>query len=362
MHARALDHAVRSWSDRTMRRPALALARSCCSHPPRHPRQGRGHVLQLGDPEPGRPPHRLHADHLRHPPARGAGRPDHGPGGRPDLPLHLRRRRRGGRAVGRHLPAQHDPRAALSEPRRGSSSTGASRPRSAVMSRCAADLGRDADVARRVPRAPGVRVGRLTRGRARDRRGHHPHVVGGRRPDAGERGRDRAAPRRRRDRGIRRAALRRARADAPRARGPRGDGGLSEAASGKPAIAAVTSWSRARAFQAHDVRGSRRGDGAGRRVRASALAPQRLSDLVRDPAAPRRRARPRRAPDHRRVPEVPDRPPRRRRSFRQRGMLLVEEPWPPCRGRGPTPSRNRSPSRTEPEPEPLPEPGRPRDG
>ena len=58
-----------------------------------------------------------------------------------------------------------------------------------------ADLGRDADVLV-VARAPGMCFGRVARGGSRDRRGHDSHMVGGRRPRAGERGRDLVAPRR----------------------------------------------------------------------------------------------------------------------------------------------------------------------
>ena len=76
----------------------------------------RGHLLQLGHPEPGRPPHRLHTDHLRHSPDRAAGRADHGPRRRADLPVHIRQCRRGGGPVGQHLHEEHDPGAALSEP------------------------------------------------------------------------------------------------------------------------------------------------------------------------------------------------------------------------------------------------------
>ena len=78
--------------------------------------QGRGHLLQLGDPDPGGSPHRLHADHVRHPSGRRARQADHRAGRREDPPLHLRQCRRGGRPVGRHLHAQHDPPAALPEP------------------------------------------------------------------------------------------------------------------------------------------------------------------------------------------------------------------------------------------------------
>ena len=51
------------------------------------------------------------------------------------------------------------------------------------------------------------------------------------------------------------------------------NGGLSEAASGNLAIAAVTSWSRARALPSDDVRGPGRRGGAKRRVRARVVAP-----------------------------------------------------------------------------------------
>ena len=50
---------------RLMRCPALVIAAFSCSRQPQRPHAGRGHVLQLGHPEPSRPPDRLHADDVR---------------------------------------------------------------------------------------------------------------------------------------------------------------------------------------------------------------------------------------------------------------------------------------------------------
>ena len=151
-------------------------------------RAGRGHVLQLAHPEPGRPPDRLYADHDGHSPARAATRADQGPGRREDVPLRVRQRRRGGRPLGRRLPAEHDPHATVPEP-------AGDLPRPPTHRRRAAPRGGARGSrprcrrAGRGTRAPGVRLRRVARGGARDRRGQDSNVVGGRRADAGERGR-----------------------------------------------------------------------------------------------------------------------------------------------------------------------------
>ncbi len=104
------------------------------------------------------------------------------------------------------------------------------------------------------------------------------------------------------------------------------DGGLGEAASGNPAIAAVTSWSRARAYQtttcAVPIGGKRPSDASVRNLSHPDAYPISFVTL-------------------RRLGEV--RPivaaflkyltsPRATASFRQRGMLLVGKPWPAVRG------------------------------
>ena len=167
-------------------------------------------------------------------------------GGR-TLPVHLRQCRRGGGPVGRHLHEEHDPGAALPEPagnlprppaqgRRASLRAGARGPRPRRRR------------AGRERRASRVCLGSVPCRRPRDRRGDDPHVVGGRRSDPGERGCDRVAPRRHRGRSLRGAPFR-AGCRLPHGARAASDGGLSEAASGNLAIAAVTSWSRARTFQ-----------------------------------------------------------------------------------------------------------------
>jgi hypothetical protein len=100
------------------------------------------------------------------------------------------------------------------------------------------------------------------------------------------------------------------------------DGGLGEAASGNLAIAAVTSWSRARAYQvttcAVPIGGKRLSDASVRKLSHPDAYPISFVTL-------------------RRLGEV--RPivaaflkyltsPRATTSFRQRGMLLAGKPWP----------------------------------
>ena len=72
-----------------------------------------------------------------------------------------------------------------------------------------------------------------------------------------------------------------------------------------------------------DVRGAGRRGGAERRVGPRAVASRRLSDLVRDAAAPRAHVRPIAAAFLKYLTG-----PARHASFRQRGMLLVKDRWP----------------------------------
>ncbi|HUH14317.1 MAG TPA: hypothetical protein VML35_00370 [Gaiellaceae bacterium] len=104
------------------------------------------------------------------------------------------------------------------------------------------------------------------------------------------------------------------------------DGGLAEAASGNLAIAAVTSWSRARAFQgttcAVPVGGAAPSDTSVRALSHPDAYPisfvtlQRLRDVRPIVAAFLQYLT----------------GPRATTSFRQRGMLLVKEPWPAVPG------------------------------
>ena len=104
------------------------------------------------------------------------------------------------------------------------------------------------------------------------------------------------------------------------------DGGLSEAASGNPAIAAVTSWSRARAFQgttcAVPVGGAAPTDASVRALTYGEAYPISFVTLRR-----LRQVRPIAAAFLRYITG-----PRAAASFRQRGMLLVKEPWPAVPG------------------------------
>ena len=143
----------REATDRPRRGPGRADARDrrADSRPCRSPDRaghgvratGRGRVLQLCHLEPGRPPHWLHADHVRHSPERGAGGADQGPGRRAHLPLRLRQCRRDSRPLGRS--AADDPHAALPEPEGGVPGPPAHRRERRYVG-VRADLGRDADV------------------------------------------------------------------------------------------------------------------------------------------------------------------------------------------------------------------------
>jgi hypothetical protein len=115
------------------------------------------------------------------------------------------------------------------------------------------------------------------------------------------------------------------------ARLPRGaraayDGGLSEAASGNLAVAAVTSWSRARAFQgttcAVPVGGRAPSDASVRALSYPGAYPISFVTLRR-----LRDVRPIAAAFLQYLTG-----PRATASFRQRGMLLVEEEWPAAPG------------------------------
>ena len=86
------------------------------------------------------------------------------------------------------------------------------------------------------------------------------------------------------------------------------DGGLSEAASGNQAIAAVTSWSRARSYGYSDVRRPGGRGGARLRLGSRAHAPRRLPDFVRDDEAPLHETEPAGPSDHDGVREVRGRP------------------------------------------------------
>ena len=100
------------------------------------------------------------------------------------------------------------------------------------------------------------------------------------------------------------------------------DGGLSEAASGNLAIAAVTSWSRARAFQgttcAVPVGGAAPSDASVRGLSHPDAYPISFVTLRR-----LRQVRPIVAAFLKYLTG-----PRAMTSFRQRGMLLVKEAWP----------------------------------
>jgi hypothetical protein len=108
----------------------------------------------------------------------------------------------------------------------------------------------------------------------------------------------------------------------PGARAAR-DGGLSEAASGNPAIAAVSSWSRARAFQgttcAVPVGGAAPSDASVRAMSHPDAYPISFVTLKR-----LRAVGPIAAAFLQYLTG-----PRATASFRQRGMLLVKQAWPP---------------------------------
>jgi hypothetical protein len=128
------------------------------------------------------------------------------------------------------------------------------------------------------------------------------------------------------------------------------DGGLSEAASGNLAIAAVTSWSRARAFQrttcAVPVAGAAPTDASVRALSHPDAYPIAFVTLRRL-STPRDRAVPRITAAFLKYLTGPQ----ATSSFRQRGMLLVKEAWPPMPGPQADPAPEPEPS---PEPEPAP--------
>jgi hypothetical protein len=104
------------------------------------------------------------------------------------------------------------------------------------------------------------------------------------------------------------------------------DGGLSEAASGDLAVAAVTSWSRARAYQVTTcpvpVGGAAPSDASVRALSHADAYPISFVTLRR-----LRKVRPIVAAFLQYLTG-----PRAATSFRQRGMLLVKEPWPAVPG------------------------------
>ena len=151
--------------------------------------------------------------------------------------------------------------------------------------RVRADLGRDADVLAVSQRASRVCLGGIPCSRPRDRRGDDPYVVGGRRSDPGERGRDRAAPRRQRSRSLRGAPISRRHPAAP------GGTGCAQRRPvrgriGQPRNRGRDELVASPCVPRDDMRGPGRRGGAKRRVRARAVAPRRLPDLVRDATAP----------------------------------------------------------------------------
>ena len=105
------------------------------------------------------------------------------------------------------------------------------------------------------------------------------------------------------------------------------DGGLSEAASGNLAIAAVTSWSRARAFQrttcAVPVGGTAPSDASVRALSHPDAYPISFVTLRRLGTARGHRVGPIAAAFVQYLTGA-----QATSSFRQRGMLLVKEPWP----------------------------------
>jgi hypothetical protein len=133
---------------------------------------------------------------------------------------------------------------------------------------------------------------------------------------------------RRAGQGIDRFVEPRFRADSRLPQGARAaaDGGLSEAASGNHAIAAVTSWSRARAFQtttcAVPVGGAAPSDASIRALSHPDAYPISFVTLRR-----LRDTRPIAAAFLKYLTG-----PRATTSFRQRGMLLVKEEWPTVSG------------------------------
>jgi hypothetical protein len=127
------------------------------------------------------------------------------------------------------------------------------------------------------------------------------------------------------------------------------DGGLSQAASGNLAIAAVTSWSRARAFQtttcAVAVGGAAPSDASVRALSHRDAYPISFVTLRRLSVSRDRAVKPITAAFVKYVKGT-----RATSSFRQRGMLLAKGDWPAVVGPRPDPP---------PEPEPLPAPPQP---
>ena len=177
----------------------------------------------------------------------GSGRADHRPRRRAEVQVHIRQCRRSRGPDSRHLHAEHDPGAALPEPagifldRRLKASE-----RRHV--RVRADLGRDADVLAVSSGHPACASG-VSRAAARGIAAGTIRTwsaAGVPTPASGD-----AIALRRAGSGVDRFVEPRFRAGIKLPQGARAayNGGLSEAASGNLAIAAVTSWSRARAFQ-----------------------------------------------------------------------------------------------------------------
>ena len=180
----------------------------------------RGHFLQLGHPEPSRPPDRLHATTFAIYPL-----------GQRVVPITVRVGGRTHRYIFGNAAAAVGPSADIYmrnmiRARRFASPQGIFLDRRLKAAerrhvRVRADIGRDADVLAVSERASRVCLGCVPCGSPRDRRGDHPYVVGGGGCDPGERGRDRAAPRRQRSRSLRRAPIPRRLPAAPRGKGPR---------------------------------------------------------------------------------------------------------------------------------------------
>lgn len=128
-------------------------------------------------------------------------------------------------------------------------------------------------------------------------------------------------------------------ADLPRGARAAGDGGLGEAASGNLAVAAVTSWSRARAYQsttcAVPIGGAAATDASVRALSYPNAYPITFVTL-------------RRLGTSRSIVAAFLKylsGPKATQSFRQRGMLLLSERWPDVPG-----------ARAQPQPDPQPQP------
>jgi hypothetical protein len=131
------------------------------------------------------------------------------------------------------------------------------------------------------------------------------------------------------------------------------DGGLSEAASGNQAIAAVTSWSRARAYNTTTCVvpvGGRAPDDAS--VRALSHPDAYPISFVTLRRLGNRGVRPIVAAFLEYLTG-----PRATVSFRQRGMLLVKDTWPPLSEPQPEPAPEPPPPEELPQPEESPPPG-----